>query len=76
MMTATRTIEQNEKIIVVLEKYSLTCSVESDTVILRDKKNAVIGTIELDGTVTRKMAGRQQLMGSLIRDDLKKALKG
>lgn len=70
----TRTIEQNERIIAVMTKYSLTSEVSGDTVILRDKKNVVIGTIELDGTVTRRKVGQQVLMGALIRNDLVAAM--
>ena len=75
MTTATRTIEQNDKIIEVLTKYSLTSEVDGDTVILRDRKNVLIGTIELDGNVTRRYSGQQVLMGALIRNDLVAALK-
>jgi hypothetical protein len=70
----TRTLEQNEKLIAVMTKYSLTSEVVGDTVILRDKKNVVIGTIELDGTVTRKKVGQQVLMGALIRNELVSAM--
>ena len=69
-----RATHQNEKIIAVLTKYSLTCETADDVVLLRDKKNRVIGTIEIDGTITRKQLGTQQLMGSLIRNDLRSAL--
>lgn len=70
-----RTFEQNEKIIAVLEKYSLTCECDDkDVVLLRDRKGRVIGTIGLDGTVEQKFSGRQNLMGTLVRNELRAAV--
>ena len=68
-----RTIEQ--RIIAVLEKYSLRAECTAEVVMLRDKKDRLIGTIESDGTVTRRSAGAQQLMGALVRNDLVAALR-
>ena len=71
-----RTIEQNEKLIAVLAKWSLTADepVTGDVIVIRDSKNTIIGSVTLCGTIERKKIGQRVLMGALIRNDLAAAL--
>ena len=55
-------------------RYQFTARENSGTIEIRDAKGRLAGTVA-NGTVTRKQAGAQQLMGSLVRDAIVAALK-
>ena len=55
----------------ILEKYDLSCERQGEKLVLRDKKKVVIGSVSTNGDVERKQQGAKQLMGALVRDDLK-----
>ena len=55
-------------------KFGFTARENGSAIEVRDGKGRLAGTVA-DGIVTRKQAGSQQLMGSLVRDSIVRALK-
>jgi hypothetical protein len=60
----------------VVAPYGMSAVVKGDLVHVLDKKGRLAGTVDKFGTLERKAIGNQQLMGSLVRDAIKKAITG
>ena len=65
--------EQLAKITEALKKYKMTAAITGDKITITDSKNRIAGYVK-GGDIERVKSGNQQLMGSLIRDDIKAAI--
>lgn len=52
-----------------------TTAIQSNLVVIRDKKGRVMGNVNTVGVIDRKYDGRQSLMGALVRDKIAAAIK-
>jgi YD repeat-containing protein len=65
-----------ETVGIAVRKYSMSVRLTGSSVSVYDRKGNLAGTVAADGTVEQKYAGKKNLMGALVRDDINAALKG
>jgi hypothetical protein len=70
------TTQQQEQIVkTAVARFKFTASAQNGLIVVRDNKGRVAGTVSADGSIERKYAGAQALMGALIRDAINIALR-
>ena len=52
-----------------------TTTIQSNLIVIRDKKGRVAANVNTAGVIDRKYDGRQALMGALVRDKIAAAVK-
>jgi hypothetical protein len=52
-----------------------TTSIQSNLIVIRDKKGRVMGNVNTVGVIDRKYDGQKALMGALVRDKITAAIK-
>jgi hypothetical protein len=68
--------QQLEQIVkVAVARFGFSASVQSNLIVVKDGKGRVAGSIDTAGVLERKYNGNQALMGALVRDAIKAAIK-